>query len=103
MPSRPRRPPAPDDAEQTAAPAEAADDAAELLAAADAFEAGRRRVEARMAVRVPDDQLDQLPDLELLEEARRRGCVFTRAVTRTQIIDAAIAATTDPAGEAGTT
>jgi hypothetical protein len=94
-----RRPaePDPDQAEQTATPAEAADDAAELLAAVDAAEAERRRVEARMAAWVPDDQLEQLPDLELLEEARRRGCVFTRAVTRQQIIAAAVAATADPA------
>jgi hypothetical protein len=51
-----------------------------------------RRAAARIAARVPDDQLADLPDLELLEEARRRGVTFTRSVTRTQIIDAAVAA-----------
>ena len=51
---------------------------------------------ARAAARVPDDQLADLEDLELLEEARRRGVTFTRSVTRTQIIDAAVAATAEP-------
>jgi hypothetical protein len=51
-----------------------------------------RRAAARIAARVPDEELADLPDLELLEEARRRGVTFTRSVTRTQIIDAAVAA-----------
>lgn len=46
-----------------------------------------------MATNVPDEELDDLPDLELLEEARRRGVTFTRSVTRSQIIQAAIQAT----------
>lgn len=71
-------------------------DAAALLAAVDAAEAERRRIAARMAARVPDDELEGLPDLELLEEARRRGVIFTRSVTRRQIIDAAKAATAEP-------
>lgn len=89
-----RRPTKPDDEQveqQAAAPAEATG-AAALLAEVDVAEAERRRGAARMAARVPDDELADLPDLELLEEARRRGVTFTRAVTRSQIIAAAIAA-----------
>lgn len=89
-----RRPTKPNDEQaeqQAAAPAETTD-AAALLAEVDAAEAKRRRIAARMAARVPDDELDQLPDLELLSEARRRGVTFTRAVTREQIIAAAKAA-----------
>jgi hypothetical protein len=89
---------------QAEQPADAAPDqqqaAAEGLADVDAFEAERRRSEARMAARVPDDQLPLLPDLELLEEARRRGVTFTRTVTRQQIIAAAVAATAEPTGNA---
>jgi hypothetical protein len=86
MPSRPR---------SQAAKAEAAKAEHQDVAAAAELEeqtATIRRAAARIAARVPDEELADLPDLELLEEARRRGVTFTRSVTRTQIIDAAVAA-----------
>lgn len=52
---------------------------------------------ARRAARVPDEELDGLPDLELLEEAARRGVTYHgRSVTRTEVIAAAKAAVALP-------
>lgn len=58
-------------------------------------DADRETLQARRAGWTPDDQLDELPDLELLDEARARGLTFTHAVTRDEVIAAARKVTAD--------